>query len=133
AEWDRRAERHTLEGRAYRDVRRIVNQNRDEIQARFPKILRRVSGYNLDSLADPREGARPGLKDLIVGSEGTLAVLTEAELNLVARPRSRGLLVPQFATLTAALDALAACLEFRPSAVELMDQMLIDLARRQRH
>jgi FAD/FMN-containing dehydrogenase/Fe-S oxidoreductase len=132
AEWDRRAEPHTVEGGIYREVRRVVNQNRDEIAARFPKILRRVSGYNLDALAGPREGSRPGLKDLIVGSEGTLAVLTEAELNLVARPKSRGLLVPQFATLTAALDALAACLEFRPSAVELMDQMLIDLARTQR-
>src|SRR5262249_17459673 len=69
------------------------------------------------------------LKDLIVGSEGTLAVVTEAELNLVPRPRHRGLLVPQFATLAAAMDALAACLEFGPSAVELMDQMLLDLAR----
>src|SRR5205085_2790382 len=80
--------------------------------------------------ADPWR--RPGLKDLMVGSEGTLAILTEAELNLVARPRSRGLLVPQFDSLPAALDCLAACLEFRPSAVELMDQMLIDLARTQR-
>src|SRR5262249_46323603 len=132
AEWDRRAERQTVEGGIYRAVRRVVTQNRDEIEARFPKILRRASGYNLAAFTGPREGSGPGIKDLIVGSEGTLAVLTEAELNLVAKPKSRGLLVPQFATLTAALDALAACLEFRPSAVELMDQMLIDLARNQR-
>ena len=60
----------------------------------------------------------------LVGSEGTLAVVAEAELALVPRPKHRGLLVPQFASLAAALDALAACLELGPSAVELMDQML---------
>src|SRR5206468_2844317 len=49
--------------------------------------------------------------------------------DLVPRPPVRGLLVPHFASLRAALDALAACLEFGPSAVELMDQMLLDLAR----
>ncbi|HEV3142771.1 MAG TPA: FAD-linked oxidase C-terminal domain-containing protein, partial [Gemmataceae bacterium] len=136
AEWDRRADRATLEGGIYRTVREIVNHNAEEIRGRFPRILRRVSGYNLDALlgssgeTDPAR--RPGLKDLIVGSEGTLAVLTEVELDLVPRPKYRGLLVPQFSSLGAALDANAACLEFRPSAVELMDQMLIDLSREQR-
>ena len=69
-----------------------------------------------------------GLHQLIVGSEGTLAVITEAELKVIPRPKARGLLVPQFATLAAALDALAPCLELQPSAVELMDQMLLELA-----
>src|SRR5262249_35803355 len=127
-EWDRRAELPTLEGGIYREVRQVVAQNTGEIEKRFPKILRRVSGYNLDAMI----GRNPTPRDLLVGSEGTLAVLTEAELALVPRPKARGLLVPQFETLSAALEALAACLEFRPSAVELMDQMLIDLARTQR-
>jgi Fe-S oxidoreductase len=56
-------------------------------------------------------------------------VVTEAEVGLVPRPREHGLLVPQFATLGAAMDALAACLEFGPSAVELLDGVLLDLAR----
>ncbi|MBY0460551.1 MAG: hypothetical protein K2V38_24815, partial [Gemmataceae bacterium] len=72
------------------------------------------------------------LVPLLVGSEGTLAVVAEAELALVPKPKHRGLLVPQFASLGAALDALQACLELGPSAVELMDRMLIDLAREQR-
>ncbi len=127
-EWDRRAEFPTLEGSIYRQVREVVAHNAAEIEQRFPKILRRVSGYNLDALV----GRGGSLKDLVVGGEGTLAVLTEAEVNVVAKPKSRGLLVPQFDSLPAALDALAACLEFRPSAVELMDQMLIDLSRNQR-
>jgi Fe-S oxidoreductase len=70
-----------------------------------------------------------GLHQLIIGSEGTLAVVTEAELSLLPRPRVRGLLVPHFASLSAAVDALAACLELGPSAVELLDKMLIELAR----
>src|SRR5579862_9083852 len=48
-EWDRRAESTTLEGRIYRKVREVVAENTAEIDKRFPKILRRVSGYNLDS------------------------------------------------------------------------------------
>jgi FAD/FMN-containing dehydrogenase/Fe-S oxidoreductase len=126
-EWDRRAELPTLEGKIYRDVRRIVTAHRAEIDKRFPKILRRVSGYNLDALVIGRHN----LSDLIVGSEGTLAVVTQAEIGLVPRPRTRGLLVPQFRSLRAALDAVATCLEYRPSAVELLDEYLIELARQQ--
>ncbi|MCX7701794.1 MAG: FAD-binding protein, partial [Gemmataceae bacterium] len=125
--WDRRSEGHTLEARIYREVRRIVNAHRGEIEQRFPKILRRVSGYNLDTIAS----GRGNLSELIVGSEGTLAVVVEAEVGLVPLPRSRGLLVPQFQSLRAALDAVLLCLEYRPSAVELLDELLIELARRQ--
>src|SRR5207237_2178659 len=74
-------------------------------------------------------GLRPtaGLHTVIVGSEGTLAVVVEAELNLVPRPKARGLLVPHFSSLAAALDSLALCLEAQPSAVELMDSTLLRL------
>jgi FAD/FMN-containing dehydrogenase/Fe-S oxidoreductase len=133
AEWDRRADLPTLEGGIYREVRRIVNQNEEEIRKRFPKILRRVSGYNLDALLNTSgdSSRRPGLKDLVVGGEGTLAVITEVELGLVKLPKTRGLLVPQFSSLQATLDAVGACLEYRPSAVEVMDQFLIDMSRTQ--
>jgi Fe-S oxidoreductase len=53
--------------------------------------------------------------------------VTEAEVDLVPRPKARGLLVPQFDSLSAAMDALAACLEYQPSAIELMDQLLLEL------
>ncbi len=122
---------------------------------RTPKIVRKVSGYNLAGLLPGARRQEPGdrktelngaasplspvsrhlspnLVPLLVGSEGTLAVVAEAELALVPRPKHRGLLVPQFDSLAAALDALAMCLELWPSAVELMDKMLIDLARQQR-
>jgi FAD/FMN-containing dehydrogenase/Fe-S oxidoreductase len=134
-EWDVRAAGRSLEATAYRRVREIVEGHRDEIRHRFPRIPRRVSGYNLDVLNDAfaaehssASRGQAGLHQLIVGSEGTLAVVTEAELRLVPVPKVRGLVVPQFATLTAAMDALAVCLEFHPSAVELLDHVLLDLA-----
>lgn len=133
AEWDRRASVRSLEGSIYRQVRRIVLENAEEIGRRFPQILRRVSGYNLDALSAALtqvDGTRPlDLTALLTGSEGTLAILTEAELGLVSRPKVRGLLVPHFDSLRAAMDALATCLELNPSAVELLDQLLLDLAR----
>lgn len=138
-EFARKLEQRNLEGDAYRAADAAVRDNAAAIADRFPKIMRKVSGYNLPSLLPPLAAlhapAKPqaaNLLPLLAGSEGTLALVAEAELSLVSRPKHRGLLVPQFATLAAALDTLAACLELGPSAVELMDRMLIDLAREQR-
>jgi len=135
-EWERGAATQSFEGALYRHLQQIVHDNAAEIRRRFPRIVRRVSGYNLDVLdrglsafRDGNGGPAMGLHQLIVGSEGTLAVITGAELNIIPRPAARGLLLPHFDSLGAAMDAVAACLEFQPSAIELMDQMLLDLAR----
>jgi FAD/FMN-containing dehydrogenase/Fe-S oxidoreductase len=129
AEWDARAMQRTFEGEIYRGVRQTVHDNAEEIDRRFPRILRRVSGYNLDYLRADRPEETRGLHQLIIGGEGTLAIVTEAELNLVPRPKARGLLVAHFASLAASMEALAPCLEFQPSAVELLDKLLIELSR----
>jgi FAD/FMN-containing dehydrogenase/Fe-S oxidoreductase len=134
-EWATKAATCSLEGTIYREVRQAIEQNAAEIRRRFPRILRRVSGYNLDILCDGLDAlefqpaARLGLHPLVVGSEGTLAIVTEAEVNLVPRPKFRGLLVPHFASRAAAMEALVPCLEAGPSAVELLDQMLLELSR----
>ncbi|MFO0797398.1 MAG: FAD-linked oxidase C-terminal domain-containing protein [Gemmataceae bacterium] len=127
-EHERKLELRTREGDAYRATAAVVRDHAAEIVARTPRIQRKVSGYNLLSQCEAPRSLAP----LLVGSEGTLAVTAGAELNLLPRPKHRGLLVPQFATLAAALDTLAACLELGPSAVELMDRMLIELAAKQR-
>jgi FAD/FMN-containing dehydrogenase/Fe-S oxidoreductase len=133
SEWLRRAAQPTLEGRIYQAVSRTVTEQADEIGKRFPQIPRRVSGYNLDTLSRgfTAEGGDPALRmtDLLVGSEGTLAIVTEAELGLLPRPRQRGLLLAHFDSLASAMDCVAACLEYAPSAIELLDRMLLDLAR----
>jgi FAD/FMN-containing dehydrogenase/Fe-S oxidoreductase len=131
AEWARQDER-TFLGKLHQQIRQVVLDAGPEILRRFPRILRRVSGYNLDVFADAflRDRRQPvGLHQLIVGSEGTLGMLVEAELNVVTKPKVVGLVIPQFASLTAAMDALSTCLELQPSAVELMDHLLIALAR----
>lgn len=113
----------------------IVHPLAGEIRARFPRTLRRVDGYNLDLLLDQLERSTPGTFDrvnlahLVCGSEGTLAVMTEATLRLVDLPRSVGLAIITFSTLDAALEALGSILETGPSAVELLDDMVIALAR----
>src|SRR5262245_4634357 len=92
-----------LEGACYRTLRRVATEHAEEIDRRYPKILRRVGGYNLDLFLP---GMEPfNLADLLVRSEGTLAVTLEARVRLVELPKARALLVIQFADL---LDALAA-------------------------
>src|SRR5262249_27683127 len=91
------------EGECYRALLRLVESHAEEIDHRYPKILRRVGGYNLDRFS--RRAAPFNLTHLLVGSEGTLAVTLEAKLRLIELPRARAILVIQFAEL---LDALAA-------------------------
>ncbi len=141
----------SLEAGVYREVARIVAENRDEILRRFPRVLRRVSGYNLDAYLpecrdwypapphvrltrEARERRYPGadfnLASLIVGAEGTLGTVTEALLSLVPLPAQRGIVVLHFESLDEACAALDTTLSLGPSAVEFFDKMIIDLARR---
>lgn len=106
----------------------LVDRNRDEIDRRFPKILRRVGGYNLDAFPP---GAAPDLTKLVVGSEGTLALVTEAKIRLVPRPKVRGLLSIEFADLVESLEATLAILPTRPAAVEVVDRYILDLSAAQ--
>jgi len=127
-EWAGKEGREDPEGRIYRTVSRLVAENREEINARYPKIMRRVGGYNLDGVI--RKGAG-NLCRLIVGSEGTLATCTETVLNLAREPRVTGLDLVHFSDLIAALEALQEILPLQPAAVELVDKMLLDLTRLQ--
>ena len=97
AEWERGAALQGLEGSLYRRLQQIVHDNTAEIRQRFPKILRRVSGYNLDILDDGlsafqrgQRASKVGLHQLLVGSEGTLAVMTGVDLNVIPRPAVAG-------------------------------------------
>jgi FAD/FMN-containing dehydrogenase/Fe-S oxidoreductase len=97
----------------------------DEIKARFPKVLRRVGGYNIDELASNR----PNLARLLVGSEGTLAFSTRIELDLQPIPGHRALGICHFPRFYAAMEATQHIVELDPTAVELVDRTMIELAR----
>lgn len=117
----------TLEASIYRKAMAIAEDHREEIEKRYPKIPRRVSGYNLDELLDPDE---VNLAKLVVGSEGTLATVVEAKLDLVPVPAAAGLAVLHFDGLLPALETGTEILELQPSAIELVDEMVMDLARK---
>jgi len=116
-----------LEGDIYRETQRIALGHRDEVAARFPKILRRVSGYNLD--AATRSEERLHLGEVVVGSEGTLAVVAEARVRLVPVPAYKGLAAVHFDTVIEAASASVTALEHGPSAVELIDHYIIAACR----
>jgi Fe-S oxidoreductase/FAD/FMN-containing dehydrogenase len=117
---------HTLEARCYRVVRELAETHRGEIERRFPKVLRRVGGYNLDEFT----GASPfNLAKLIVGSEGTLGVVLRARLNLVPLPAAKAVMAIQFRDLLESLAATPLVLQHAPSAVEVMDKSLLDYTK----
>jgi FAD/FMN-containing dehydrogenase/Fe-S oxidoreductase len=117
----------TFEGTCYRTLLDLVDRHRDEIDRRFPKVLRRVGGYNLDEFVDP---ARPvNLAKLLVGSEGTLGVVLSAKLNLVPLPKAKSVLAIQFASISDSLAATPLILQHRPSAVEIMDGFILGHTR----
>ena len=97
-----------------------------EIAARFPKLRRRVGGYNIDALVPD---APVNLAHLLVGSEGTLAFSTAIELELQPIPAHKVLGVCHFPTFYEAMDATRHIVALGPAAVELVDRTMIDLAR----
>jgi FAD/FMN-containing dehydrogenase/Fe-S oxidoreductase len=114
-------------------VRDLAVRNCDEIAANWPKVLRRVAGYNLDIFDNQNE--RPYTSDgsvnlahLLVGSEGTLAFTKDITLKLVPLPRNKVLGVVNFVSFHAAMDAAQHIVRLGPSAVELVDRIMIDLA-----
>jgi FAD/FMN-containing dehydrogenase/Fe-S oxidoreductase len=121
----------SLEARAYRVVLRLADEHRDEIDRRYPKILRRVGGYNLDEFVDPSKPVN--LAKMIVGSECTLGVVLEAKLRLVPLPKHKAVMVIGFDRLLDALSAAPVILEHKPSAVEVMDKSILDFTRQNAH
>jgi FAD/FMN-containing dehydrogenase/Fe-S oxidoreductase len=112
--------------RLLRGAMEIGDRYNDEIRRRFPKMIRRVSGYGLDALVDPET---LDLTRLICGSEGTLAVITRAEFRLHPLPEARALASFEFDTLPAAARATGLFLQMDPSAIELLDDVAIGRAR----
>lgn len=139
--------RHDREGEIYRRLPQIIADNRREIMSRYPRILRRVSGYTLDAFLPEiydqfpiSEAARRldrdwpdrrefNLSRLFVGSEGTLGIVTEAVLHVVPLPKERGVVCLQYRSVDAALESVTNILACRPSAVEMMDHHIIELSR----
>ena len=114
-------------------VRGLAVQHRGEIVARWPKVLRRVGGYNLDIFDCQSEKPYTGdgsvnLAHLLVGAEGTLAWSRELTLQLAPLPGAKVLGVVNFPTFRAAMEAAQHIVTLEPTAVELVDRTMIELA-----
>ncbi len=110
-------------GEIYAGMKQIVNRHADLIRARFPRIPRRVSGFNLDELL-PENGFH--VARALVGTEGTCATVLEATCKLVEHPPASTLLVLGYPSVYEAADHVPEILEFGPVGLEGIDQMLIE-------
>jgi FAD/FMN-containing dehydrogenase/Fe-S oxidoreductase len=110
-------------------MRALYRREADEIARRFPQVLRRVGGYNIDSLGPEPGAAGHNMARLLVGSEGTLAFFNEIELELQPVPAHRVLGVCHFPSFYAAMAATQKIVALGPSAVELVDRTMIELSR----
>lgn len=120
-----------------RRVLSLVRAHEREIRERFPRTLRRNAGYGLDLILgqldaigageDPLD--RVNLAPLICGSEGTLAFVLGAEVMLHPIPAARSLCVIACASTDDAVDLVPEILATSPTAVELIDDVILSLAR----
>jgi FAD/FMN-containing dehydrogenase/Fe-S oxidoreductase len=108
-----------------RKIRDIAVLNAEEIELRYPKLLRRVGGYNLDMVS----GMAFNMAHLLVGSEGTLAYSKRVHLNLSILPKHKTLGVCHFPTFYQSMEAPLHIVKLKPTAVELVDRTMIGLAR----
>jgi FAD/FMN-containing dehydrogenase/Fe-S oxidoreductase len=126
AELDAAIARGGREGELYSRLRELRDHCAVSVRDHFPKLPRRVSGYNLDELM-PERGFN--LARAIVGSEGTLATILRATIRAVPRPNEVGLVVLGFDDVFIAADQTPWLLAHRPEALEGFDQNLPEFAR----
>ena len=126
--YERRGEENGIAENLFEKLAALIKESGKLVRNDFPKHWRRASGYSLNYFLD--EQFNPA--KLLASSEGTLAVSTDFELNLVEKPRSSALCVISFREIPEAMDSVPEILSRNPSAIELIDGTLIGLARRKK-
>lgn len=135
AELEEKKKLPTLEGSIYRAMLSLLEQNRTLIQENYPhkEIIRRNTGYALDRLLEMQpfdtNGRLFNLCELLCGSEGTLALTSSATLNLVKKDAIQKLIIPQFRTINEAMLATVEAVNLQPSAVELVDDIILNATK----
>ncbi|HEX5624818.1 MAG TPA: FAD-binding and (Fe-S)-binding domain-containing protein, partial [Saprospiraceae bacterium] len=124
-ELEAKLEQKDREGELYRSLFEEVRQNREEIIARFPKVMRRVGGYNLDEFL----GERWNLSRLFTGSECTLGLILKAKIRLEPTPAHQSLCIVHFEDFFDSIAQVAEMVSFSPASVELLDHLLIEKSR----
>jgi FAD/FMN-containing dehydrogenase/Fe-S oxidoreductase len=112
-------------GAIFRGVRSVLDRNRDAL-ATYPPFWRHSGGYRLERAM---AGGKLDLAKLVVGSEGTLAVVTEATVRMVPKPAAVSIAVGHFGSVAEAVAATSDALELEPASVEMMDETILRLSR----
>ncbi|EMA33971.1 FAD-binding and (Fe-S)-binding domain-containing protein [Haloarcula japonica] len=118
-----------LEARIYAEIERILTEEAEDIESHYPDLKRNVSGYNLDWVLEDAQDGTVNVASLLAGSEGTLAIVTEAEISLEPIPETKSMALLTYDGLIEAMEDVSDILEHDPAAVEVLDGVLIDLAR----
>ena len=124
-----------LEGHIYREIIELLTEHKEAIFAQYPhkEIKRRNTGYALDAMCEMSpitEGGRSfNLCELLAGSEGTLAMTISAKLNLEEIPRYKCMIIPHFRSIEDAMHATVEVVKKNPSAVELIDDIILDATK----
>lgn len=124
--WKAKRKQQDHEGQIYREIYRIRNTYREEIEDHFPKIPRRASGYNLDELIKPYP---LNIAKLITGSEGTLGIATEITLKISKKPQFLGLCIVHFDEINEGMHTIPEMLQHHPIALEMIDDQIMRMAR----
>lgn len=114
-------------GQLYSKVQRIVEENRERVATQLPSLKRFLTGYDLAHIETP--DGRFDLSRVITGSEGTLAVLTEAKLSLTSLPKVKQLFAIRYSQFDDALRAAERLVRTDPGAIETVDDTIVSLAR----
>ena len=114
----------TREGEIFKAVHKIISESKRDIEEAFPKIQRRVSGYNLDELT---KGFPLNMAKLIVGSEGTFGIIDLIKVKISRKPAHTVLSVLHFDNFEDSLSKVDTVLKYEPFSLELIDKTVIDL------
>lgn len=129
AEFDRIIQEGGRRAEIYSELRKLRDRYAEEIRKRYPKIPRRVSGYNLDNLL-PESGFN--LAQALIGSESTLIVILEATLRLIKNPPHRALVLLGYPDVYSSADHVMEILAFSPIALEGLDEFLVTKMRKKK-
>lgn len=124
--WKEKCLENSTEGNIYRIAAQIARDYKEEILKRFPKIPRRVSGYNLDELLDP---SKINLSKLIAGSEGTLGIVSQMKVKICKKPPYTALVVLHFHDVLESLQHVTSLLNFHPFGLEIVDGEVIRMGK----
>ena len=117
-EYELKCAGNTTEAAIYQGVRKIVFDNVEEIKNRYPKVMRRVGGYALDAFL---ENDQWNLSSLILGSEGTLAVILEAKIKLTPLPKCQNMVIVHYNDRLQSIASVKEMIPLGPAAIEMLD------------